>query len=164
MSEQLQPWPSSTKPLLVGEDNPYGADPYFALYPKPEHASGGRLCHLVFGLRFAKTYLDHFDRVNLCDGRWSIVEARKRAAAIQEEFHGGQGRPGAVLLGAKVAAAVGFVFRDVVWTSAPSRFIGVDLQLYFLPHPSGRNTVWNEPWAFERARALVAPLLPKAAA
>ena len=32
------------KVVLVGEQNPYGPDPEFALYPAPEGSSGHRLC------------------------------------------------------------------------------------------------------------------------
>jgi hypothetical protein len=36
--------------LLLGEANPYGGDPRYALYPEPEGSSGWRLCHMVMGL------------------------------------------------------------------------------------------------------------------
>jgi hypothetical protein len=38
------------KIVLVGESNPYGADPYYALYPAPDGSAGHRLCCLVLGM------------------------------------------------------------------------------------------------------------------
>jgi hypothetical protein len=141
------------KPLVVGEANPYGGDPYFALYPKPENSAGWRLCHLVLGFEYAKTYLDLFDRVNLCPRDWSMKVARERAVQLRSvpAFQ-------AVLLGRKVAAA--FRLEDVppftVWRpSEVSRAWCV-----VLPHPSGLCMEWNKPGAFERARVLVQSVYP----
>jgi len=53
------------RPVLVGEANPWGSDPFYALYPYPERYAGWRLCHLILGL-YRRTYLGYFDRVNLC--------------------------------------------------------------------------------------------------
>lgn len=69
------------KPLLVGEANPYGSDPAFALYPSPPGCSGDRLCRLVMGLD-PDDYLERFERANLCPRRWSLAEARTRAADL----------------------------------------------------------------------------------
>lgn len=140
-------------PLLVGEANPYGADPYFALYPRPEGASGDRLCHLILDFRHEKHYLDLFERVNLCPRDWNTRAARERAVQLRSvpAFQ-------AVLLGRKVAAAFGL--EDVpafsVWRpSEVSRAWCV-----LLPHPSGRCTEWNTPGAFQRARELVQSVYP----
>ena len=54
--------------LLVGEVNPYGADPRMALYHLPRGASGDRLREIL-GLDDA-TYIRRLSRVNLCTGRW----------------------------------------------------------------------------------------------
>ena len=64
--------------LLVGESNPYGADPEFALFPLPERASGARLQEI---LRLSTgEYLRRHDRVNLCaEGKWSGPLARQSA-------------------------------------------------------------------------------------
>lgn len=70
------------KPLLVGEQNPYGADPKFALYPYPENSAGGRLCFKVFGLT-RHEYLARFDRVNLCSGKWSMSRAWNEPGAYE---------------------------------------------------------------------------------
>ena len=71
------------KPLLVGECNPYGPDPKYALYPYPRNSAGGRLCRVVFNLP-TRVYLEAFDRVNLCATTWSQPAARKKAGEIIE--------------------------------------------------------------------------------
>lgn len=146
------------KPTLVGECNPYGADPYFALYPLPENASGGRLARIL-GLSRTE-YLRRFDRVNLCEGSWSLPAARAKAQALRD------GRP-LVLLGAKVCAAfklafVPFMQTGLVEQVEPTqgfikyRRIAV---AYILPHPSGLNRIWNESDAVEKSRLCVAEFL-----
>jgi hypothetical protein len=142
-----------TKPLIIGESNPYGQDPHFALYPAPDGCSGHRLCCLILGMRRAE-YLEAFERVNLCAGshatlfRWSMPEARKRA---QELFcYAGK----VILLGSKVANAWGF-----------SPFKPFTIQdggkILVLPHPSGLCRLWHKPGAFQRARDLVLNLCPE---
>lgn len=132
------------KPLLVGESNPYGSDPKYALYPWPEQSAGARLCHKILGLQRLE-YLERFDRVNLCAHRWNTSEARVHAQKIIE-----QGRRYVVLFGVKVTGAFGLDFRPT--------FRVVDhcgTWLVVLPHPSGLSREWHEPGAFERARALL---------
>jgi len=92
------------KPLIVGEANPYGGDPSYALWPEPEGASGDRLCRLVMGLR-RRTYMVAFDRVNLFPTAWrGIREARIRAGELIRQ----RGSPQVfVLLGTKVRDAFG---------------------------------------------------------
>jgi len=132
------------KPLLVGELNPYGADPELALYPLPEHASGGRLARIL-GLSRGQ-YLRAFGRANLCSGRWSLGDARGAAELLT--IMNDRDRP-IVLLGSKVCQAFAQPYHP--FTSAG--------RLHVLPHPSGRCRAWNEPGAVARARALVLPLL-----
>ena len=164
-------------PLLVGESNPYGADPHFALYPFPESASGGRLA-AILGMD-AEQYLRPFDRVNLCtqnlrhwrqgSREWDAAAARRRAERLPHEAR--------VLLGAKVARAHGLTYAPFAsgWKHAEEcaayrshaarsggqapRCIG-DLsnvrpscfRYLVLPHPSGRCRAWNDPRSAERAR------------
>lgn len=137
------------KPLLIGEDNPYGSDQSFALYPKPESSAGGRLCHAILGFTFARAYLNTFDRVNLCSEGWSLRAARVAAAEILK-------REGPkILLGAKVCRAFAVAFEPFTVTGIMSSG-----PLYILPHPSGRCRLWNDPRAITRAQAMLAPLLP----
>lgn len=135
------------KPLLVGELNPYGSDPYFALYPKPDESAGGRLCHRVLGYPFAYEYLRVWDRANLCSGRWTLEAARLAARAIVEEA-GPDARP-IVLLGQKVAHAFDVAFLPCMVVSG----------FLVLWHPSGRNRAWNEAGAYLRARDAVVSYL-----
>ena len=140
--------PSTTtaqlKPLLVGELNPYGADPKYALYPLPEGASGDRLCRLVMGLQRAE-YLRRFDRVNLCVGKWSMRAARVKSAEIEC-----QTPRTLVFLGRKVATAFNSGHHP------PFSIVEVGgIRAVLLPHPSGLCREWNEPGAFDRARAVL---------
>lgn len=138
-----------TKPLLVGEANPYGGDPDFALYPAPDGCSGHRLCTLILKMRRAD-YLREFERVNLCPYKWYMREARERAADLRTW------RGPLILLGAKVAWAFGFdPFVPFTISDGGKTLV--------LPHPSGLCRTWNEPNAFVRARELVAKVVPSIA-
>lgn len=83
------------KPLIVGELNPYGSDPRYALYHLPRHASGNRLREIM-GLTDVE-YSRGLDKVNLCVGRWSLTAARAACELLFKEQ-----RPCFVLLGKKV--------------------------------------------------------------
>jgi hypothetical protein len=128
------------KPLLVGELNPYGADPRMALYPLPEGASGDRL-RGILGLTCGE-YLLQFDRVNLCTGKWSMKQACEVVRRIREE----RSRESIILLGRRVATAFGVGDRN---------FFEVVGTLFLLPHPSGRCRVWNDGRNVLRAQAVV---------
>ena len=134
------------KPLLVGESNPYGADPKFALYPAPEGSAGERLCCLIFGM-YRKDYLREFERCNLCADKWSMAEARWRAAELRTW------KGPLLLFGAKVARAFGFdPFGPFTVADGGKTLV--------LPHPSGLCRMWNDPDAVPRARVLVAEVCP----
>lgn len=137
------------RPLFIGEDNPYGADPRYALYPYPGHSAGGRLCFKILGLT-EKEYIKRFDRMNLCDsGKWSTKEAAKRVEALYVER--GLDPAPFVLLGSKVTKA--FKLRFEPFTLAWQILGGVERRIIaILPHPSGLNRLWNEENAFARAR------------
>lgn len=134
------------KPFIVGENNPYGPDPHFALYPAPKGCAGWRLCHLVLQLR-PHEYMARFERRNLlAQTRWSVVDARAAAGKLAEEIGDGK----VILLGAKVCAAFRLDFEP---------FTVVRGKAAILPHPSGLSRAWNDPAAFERARATVRELI-----
>lgn len=150
------------RPLLVAESNPYGANPDYALWPYPERASGDRLCRLIMGLD-RDDYLRRFDRVNLCEGKWSVREARVVAGDLLSTRRDGP----LVLCGRRACDAFRVSFapstvRAVVWDDALRAFhldvwTGTGWPLVVLNHPSGLCRAWNEPGAVEAARsALVA--------
>lgn len=137
------------KPLLVGEMNPYGADPFFALYPLPETSSGGRLQSLILDIP-RDAYVE-MDRVNLCEGKWSAPAARSRGQELRAFFTPATHK--FVLLGAKVSGAFGVPFEPI---SAKTGHAAGDEHTYVvLPHPSGRNLLWNDPEVIPRVRALL---------
>jgi hypothetical protein len=71
-----------SKPLLVGEVNPYGGDPYYALYPAPDGCSGHRLCYLILGMR-REDYLESFERINLVAP--GVAHLLGVASAVEED-------------------------------------------------------------------------------
>ena len=132
------------KPLLVGELNPYGSDPRYALFPYPKNSSGDRLCRQVLGLTRVQ-YLRRFERANLCTAKWDLKSARE-CASLLLEFHRGP----VVLLGAKVAKAFGVGYLPFAIAPAAG-----DRKVLVLPHPSGLCRAWNEGGSFEKARRAV---------
>lgn len=142
------------KPYLIGESNPYSDDPKFALYPRPRHSAGGRLCLLVLGMPEAE-YLRTFERRDLLKGpKWSKLAAGMAAAKLLEESAGAP----LVLLGAKVHEAFGYPYEPFMVRTRERQ------TLVLLPHPSGLSRAWGERGALERARALVSPLLQERSA
>lgn len=138
-------------PVLVGEQNPISNDVRYDLYPLPTNSAGGRLCRLVLGLRVTE-YLRLFERRNLLrGGAWSQTDAMAAARLLLD------GRPGAgfVLLGSKVSAA--FSLQKLADFSTAERD---GFRFLRLPHPSGRARQWNEPGAYDRARAALRLFLP----
>lgn len=139
------------RPILVGESNPYGAEPYFALYPHPVGSSGHRLATAILWLS-RQRYLDLFRRVNLCAGVWSLREARAEAERIDIEAT--VRRTSIVLLGSKVCAAFGVKFEPF------SESVGWGwYKRVVLPHPSRRCRLWLERGSYTKARELVLPLI-----
>ncbi len=142
---------TDTKPIIVGESNPFGGDEYYAMYPEPEGCAGDRLCRLVMGLS-RSTYLRQFERSNLLRGdRWSAPAARIASDALRERFSGSDVW---ILLGRKVATA--FELSDVAPASAVYRY----RRYIVLPHPSGRNRAWNDRDLFRRCREILAREMP----
>lgn len=138
-----------SKLVLVGELNPYGSDPQFALYHLPRHASGNRLREIL-GLN--DSAYEAIDKINLCTRRWSMKTARAEAWMMMLKYDR------LVLLGAKVRDAFEgpeFFQMDI---DAPE---GHSVQLLTLPHPSGLNRSWNEPGARERARGVMRVFAPE---
>lgn len=137
------------KPILVGEQNPWGSNPMYALWPDPPGCAGWRLCHVVLGLT-PDDYLARYERTNLLAGhRWSVPRARRAAADLcAKRIPAGRI---AILLGTRVCQAFGLPYDPFTIVGGPhSGPIFVRL-----PHPSGRCRAWGDERAVERARAAV---------
>ena len=141
--------------LLIGENNPYGSEPAFALYCYPPGCAGYRL-RRIFGLPQHQYLALH--RKNLCDGDWSKEQAKTRARELlspQSPWNV------MVLLGRKVTEMFEKVALDDVPLVAFSTRVCSGMTLISLPHPSGRNTIWNNPKMPARARAILRELAPE---
>jgi hypothetical protein len=147
------------KPILVGEANPYGADPGYALYPLPEIATGGRLARIL-GMNECE-YLRAFERRNLCPTTWSAKASRAGVARILGKalLDGHEEAAPLILLGAKVMRAFGYEFEPFTKHRVLLRSRSAPQWRVCLPHPSGRNLLWNDPRSAQRARELVRGLL-----
>jgi hypothetical protein len=137
--------------LVLGEINPYGNSPEYALWHEPRGASGDRL-RRIMGLSDDE-YLEYVARANLCAGHWSTRKAREAFRRIDMRSHAA-----VIFLGSKVRGAC----------SGPSNFeLGVVVTgndrspvSTSFPHPSGRNRAWGDPVTIERARAALVYLAP----
>lgn len=126
----------SVRPLLVGELNPLGSRPEYALWPAPVNSAGWRLCYRILELTPLE-YLRRFARINLCVGRWDLGAARAMARSLTD---GGV----KVLLGKKVCQAFRLPYAPFA-VLEEGRYV-------VLPHPSGLCRTWNEPAAAGMAR------------
>jgi hypothetical protein len=143
---------------LIGENNPYGPDPRFALYCEPPHSAGGRLRRLVLAMT-ERDYLRSFERRNLLSqDRWSVPAARKAAADLRAQMTEDDR---VILFGRRVfdawTAPLGWKWRpfEAYLMDPLSRE-----QILALPHPSGLSRAWNEEGAFARARLVVGGFAP----
>lgn len=139
------------KPTIVGEQNPWGGDDRYALYPSPDGCSGHRLCCLILKMRRSH-YLQSFERLNLVQGPWSAKIARQRA----EELWSAIDTPRKfILLGAKVCAAFQVPFVPFEISEGGTMLV--------LPHPSGRNRLWLEDGMYRKCRDAVVTFAPELA-
>jgi hypothetical protein len=138
------------KTLVVGEDNPYGGDPRMALFHLPRYASGNRLREHL-GLTDAQ-YV-RLQKMNLCPEKWSMKIAREVANAIRRRTD----LDLVIMLGSKVKRA--FDMQDMnffVW----GYYEQPGPALLSLPHPSGRNLLWNAPNARQKAQEVIRKAWP----
>lgn len=130
---------------IVGELNPYGANPRYALYHEPRNASGDRL-RRILGLT-VRSYVP-LPKYNLCVGDWSMKAARARAQEIWDAHDL------IVTLGVRVRSA----FNQLIGTPGCSG-VGLDMihghTVVTLPHPSGLCRAWNITENVADARELV---------
>jgi hypothetical protein len=162
-AETEAPAAPSPRILLVGELNPFGADPCHALYHLPRRSSGNRL-RCLLGLTDLE-YHRLLDKANLCDGQWSSGKARERLGTLLDS----RGPGGVVvLLGARVRGVARRVAREKYGADLRlDSFSGLEVGegelrrvLVSLPHPSGLCRAWNEPGSVTRARRLLTVLAP----
>jgi len=147
---------TSGRVLLLGEDNPWGSDPEFALYCYPPGCAGHRL-HRILGVSEDQYLALH--RKNLCDGTWGKDRAKQRAMELLAPTVPWNV---IVLLGRKVTET----FEKVALDGAPlvpfaSKAYRQNMTLVSLPHPSGRNSAAWQPAARARARAILCKLVPE---
>lgn len=143
--------------LLVGESNPYGADPQFALYCSPPNSAGARL-RRILGLS-EDAYLG-MHRVNLCVGAWDKRQAKLRSHELRSPDSPWNVL---VLLGRKVTLAFGEDGYSPPLLPFTTRLSCPGMLLVSLPHPSGRCTAWNAPGAVDRARSILREAVPEVA-
>jgi hypothetical protein len=149
-----------SRPVLVGESNPYGSDPYYALYPDPPGCAGERLCKKIMKLD-QDEYLERFERVNLCEGKWSMIIARSRVIELLHQHEGPF-----VLLGTKVFEAFSRRLFEIksqtVFSAMSTTFVAAEggirrkpFTFVRIPHPSGLNRMWGEAGSYQRAHDLL---------
>lgn len=139
-------------PALVGELNPYGSAPEYALYDEPEHSAGGRL-RMILGLR--RTEYINLPRYNLCVGSWNRGYAENTAREIAAQ-HGV-----IIALGRKVSDS--FPVKGVKYDFFTKREIKMNFvprTIVFLPHPSGMNRMWNDPFSRIKTLRLLKEICP----
>ena len=143
--------------LLVGEDNPLSMDPRYALYHEPRNCTGQRLQSKILGLRPRQSYLPIW-RTNLCIGGWDADAAQDRAIVLL-----GEDAPWRiiVMLGAKVSGAFTRASGTHVATFSHSLDGRSGRQVRVsLPHPSGRNPIWNDLTKVDLARSILRGVAP----
>jgi len=151
--------------LLIGEAPGPHTDPLLPLFPEPSNSAGARL--LRYAAVPAAWWLGRLVRMNLCDGTWSTrraVAGRARALAyILDEENYYDGRPLRVLLlGARVARAWccfgAFGHVEVIHHHGGGSVRAARVtafQTAWIPHPSGRNRLYNSRRNQLRARRAV---------
>lgn len=166
---------SDHRTILLGMNNPYGDRPNTALYPAPELSAGWRLWRMLAevgrsrGLEIRrKHYLEAFDRRNVLNAvEWSRADAELAAQDVLPTLAGRR----LVILGAETADVLGLPRTDIgEWRQThlpifpdfnPSAKISdIDIiedraDYTCLPHPSGRNRIYNDTDTRWRAGAVL---------
>lgn len=142
--------------LLVGEAPGPNTDARFPLFPEPNNSAGGRL--LKYAGIAPADWLGKLVRMNLCDGAWSArraVAGRARALAfLFDEKNNYDGEPLRVLLlGTRVARA--WSCYGAFGTHEEAYYRGPTIRVAWIPHPSGKNLLYNSRRNQLRARRAV---------
>lgn len=149
--------PPAPRGLAIGEAPGPNSNAWIPLFPEPRN-SADRL------MRYAGVppadWLGKLVKMNLCGGAWSArraVNGRARALAYlldPANFH--DGAPLRVLLlGARVARAWGCHGAFGHEIHAYDCGAGVTLRVAWIPHPSGKNLLYNDRKNQLRARRAV---------
>jgi hypothetical protein len=149
--------PPVPRGLVIGEAPGPNSDARVPLFPEPRN-SAGRL------MRYAgcppADWIGKLVKMNLCDGAWSTrraVNGRARALTYlldPANFH--DGAPLRVLLlGARVARAWSCHGAFGHETHAYDCGATADLRVAWIPHPSGKNLLYNDRKNQLRARRAV---------
>lgn len=154
---------SGSPVLLVGEHNPQSAHPEHCLWPWPERCAGWNLRRI---LGISEDDYTALARTNLCVGipGWKLQDARDRAVALAEDPK----MPRVIVaLGSRVSRAFGHMLPDLLANNWPpftsvthACADGSAVQFVYLPHPSGRNLIWNNRSRWTETRALLRDLVP----
>lgn len=149
--------------LIVGLNNPLSSSPEDALVPWPDGCTGARLYDLIAEAapKFTEDqYLAAFDRMNLWPGA-ELPSGIGRTKALRA-----QGRKVLKsILAARYRTVV--LLGPLVWTNVlettetPEWFTSrrhYGREFYYVPHPSGRNLLYNNPMVRKRASSLLATL------
>lgn len=130
-------------PVLVGMAPGKSSDPSLPLFPRPASSAGGRLAVLA-GLDW-REYLRLYERTNLVNrwpGRsgegdsWPRAEARIAARAVERLLAGRC----VVFVGRNVAEAFERWLGFYNWDADT----GLQFRYACIPHPSGRNRMYND--------------------
>lgn len=119
-----------------------------ALVPFPRTSTAGRLAEMMGLSRLAFMQLERHNLFNTANEgkRWNYKEATTRAERLAHSFIDGDR---VILLGSKVAHAYGLL--DLPYFEWRTQLVeGGSIQVAFVPHPSGRNRVLNDPETRER--------------
>jgi hypothetical protein len=148
----------ASRPLIVGMNNPLSLDPKYALYPTPKGCAGHRLYEMLRAVESSVTmsgYARRFERVNLVVGPWSASSAKIRAHEMIPALVGRR----VVLLGREVAKSFGFSDKCDFSVGGNLGLHGCDGSVFYvLPHPSGRNPLYNDPEVRRAAGEVLARL------
>ena len=138
--------PSLARVIVIGESPGPKGEARLPLFPYPARSAGYRLAQMT-GLARAG-YLEHFRRLNLMPSHrgaaWPVATARDAA----DNLAGGGllGGYHVLLLGAKVWRAFGGASKDFSycrWYKRYGRLWSPGYYIAVIPHPSGRNRLYN---------------------
>ena len=154
--------------LLVGLDNPHSEDPRFALYPRPEGATGDRIVELIaehLGEYQAAAYLQDFVRANLYGIRRAATGPGQKRCDVDQAANvmllaAAHHSDDVVLFGRRVTEAFEvFSGRKLEnMESAVNEYCERPVRFWSVPHPSVRNAWYRKKRNRQQAGKLLASL------